>query len=232
VNKIKRSVCFFVAAFLLGTSAVLAQDTLSGKYEGTMKNAGGADEKVSLELKNDSGKISGRLTKGQAVVDITEGTLADSKLSLKLGEAAKDGTFSGMVQGDKITGDWLSGAQKRAVEFKKVAAGAAAAPASTTPAGPVNLNGQWDAVADAQGQPFPFALVLKIDGETVTGSSSSQLGESQIKSGTWKDGKLVFELEGQNGVISMSATIVEGKLSGEFDFAGQLQGKWVAVKKN
>ena len=220
-----RLVCLFVFTFMLAVSAAFAQDTLSGKYEGTLKMAGAADEKVWLELKNDGGKISGRLTKGQTAIDISEGTLAESKLSLKLGAAAKEGTISGVVDGDKITGDWTAGAAKRSLELKKVPAAAAASSAA------VNLNGQWDAVADAQGQPFPFLLVLKIDGETVTGSSSSQLGESQIKSGTWKDGKLVFELEGQNGVISMSAVVVEGKLSGDFDFAGQLQGKWVAVKK-
>ncbi|HEU4433830.1 MAG TPA: hypothetical protein VFR51_10560, partial [Pyrinomonadaceae bacterium] len=152
---------------------------------------------------------------------------------LKLGAAAKEGTISATVEGDKITGDWLAGAAKRSLELKKVDSAAAATP--TTPAAApaaFNLNGEWDAVADAQGQPFPFLLVLKVEGETVTGSSSSQLGASQVKNGTWKDGKLVFELEGQNGVISMSAIVVEGKLSGEFDFAGQLQGKWVAQRKN
>ncbi len=66
----------------------------------------------------------------------------------------------------------------------------------------------------------------------MTGGSSSQLGESNISDGLWKDGKLSFQLNGQNGAISMAATIVEGKLSGEFDYSGQLQGKWVAVKKN
>jgi hypothetical protein len=110
--------------------------------------------------------------------------------------------------------------------LKKVPAAAAA------PAGAVNLNGQWEGVADAQGQGVPFLLTLKIDGETVTGGSSSQLGDSTIKNGTWKDGKLVFELESPNGVIAMSATVIDGKLSGEFDLSGQLQGKWVAVKKN
>lgn len=225
-NTIKR-LSLALVTFLLASSAALAQDTLSGKYEGVVKTAGAADEKVSLELKNDGGKISGRLTKGQSAIDVTDGTLAETKLTLKLGAAAKDGTISGVVAGDTITGDWTAGAAKRSFELKKVAA-AAAAPA----AGAVNLNGQWDAVADAQGQPFPFLLILKIEGENVTGSSSSQLGESQIKSGSWKEGKLVFELEGQNGVITMSATVIEGKLSGEFDFAGQLQGKWVAVKKN
>jgi hypothetical protein len=224
-NTIKR-LSLAVATFLLAGSAAVAQDALSGKYEGTVKSAGAADEKVALELKNDGGKISGRLTRGQTAIDVTEGTLAESKLTLKLGAAAKDGTINGVVAGDTITGDWTAGAAKRSFELKKVPAAAAAA------AGAVNINGQWEAVADAQGQPFPFNLVLKVEGETVTGSSSSQLGESQIKNGTWKEGKLVFELEGQNGTISMSAVVVEGKLSGEFDFAGQLQGKWVAVKKN
>jgi hypothetical protein len=235
LRSFSRNAGFALLTFVLGASVVLAQDTLSGKYEGTVKTAGAADEKVSLELKNDGGKVTGRLMKGETAIDVTEGSLAAAKLSLKLGAAAKDGTVSAVVDGDKITGDWTAGSAKRTLELKKVSA-TAAAPSKTSaepaPAAAVNLNGEWDGVADAQGQPFPFVLVLKIDGENVTGSSSSQLGESQIKNGSWKDGKLVFELEGQNGVISMSATVIEGKLSGEFDFAGQLQGKWVAVRKN
>ena len=220
ISRVSRIAGLFVVTLVLGVSAAFGQDTVSGKYEGTLKTAGAADEKVSLDLKNDGGKVSGRLMKGQTAIDISEGTLAESKLSLKLGAAAKDGTISAVVAGEKITGDLTAGAKKGALELTKVKAGGAAAA--------VNLNGEWDGVADAQGQPFPFVLTLKIDGETVTGTSSSQLGESQIKNGTWKDGKLVFELEGQNGVISMSATVIEGKLSGDFDFAGQLQGKWVA----
>src|SRR4029079_10436982 len=134
------------------------------------------------------------------------------------------GTVIAKVNGDTITGDVIHGDQKGAIELKKVpAAGAAAA---------VDLNGQWEAVADANGQPFPFLLTLKIDGEKVSGNSTSQLGEATIKEGTWKDGKLVFSLEGSTGPIALSATVVEGKLSGEFDYSGQLQGKWVAVKKN
>ena len=208
--------------FLLGSVAAFAQDSLTGKYEGTVKTP---DEKVALDLKNDGGKISGRLTRGTTGVDATEGSLKDGTLSLNFG---KEGTLTAKVEGDKIAGDLVTGAQKRAIELTKVAPAAAAAAASA----PVNLSGSWEAVADANGQPFPFLLTLKVEGETVTGGSSSQLGEATIKSGTWKGGKLVFELEGQNGNISMSATVVDGKLSGEFDFSGQLQGKWVAVKKN
>lgn len=219
----------FVLTVLLGVTAAFAQDTVSGKYEGTLKNTGGADEKVSLDLKNDKGKISGHMMVGQMMLEIGEGSLTESKLSLKL----KDGMVNAVVAGDKITGDWSSGNKKGTLDLKKVVPPAPAKTAAeAAPATAVNLNGQWDAVADAQGQPFPFLLVLKIEGETVTGSSSSQLGESTIKNGIWKDGKLAFDLEGQNGTINMSATVVEGKLTGQFDYAGQLQGKWVAVKKN
>ena len=96
----------------------------------------------------------------------------------------------------------------------------------------IDLNGTWVFAVETDRGSGTGPVTLKVEGENVTGSSSSQLGDSTVKAGTWKDGKLVFQLEGQNGVISLSATIVEGKLSGEFDYAGQLQGKWVAVKKN
>jgi hypothetical protein len=238
ISRLRSRAGLFVLTFLLGASVALAQgtpaaaDTLSGKYEGTAKTAGAPDEKISLELKNDGGKVSGRLLKGETAIDISEGSLAESKLSLKLGAAAKDGAISAVVNGDKITGDWISGTQKRSVELTKVPAAAAAATAAAS-AAPVNLSGQWDAVADANGQPVPFLLTLKVDGENVTGGSSSQLGEATIKpGGSWKEGRLVIQLEGASGVITLNATVIDGKLSGEFDYAGQMQGKWVAVKKN
>ena len=228
VRRISKTVINSVAitlALLVSAVAALGQDTVSGKYEGTAK-AGSDSTQISLELKNEGGKVTGKLVNGQASYEISEGTFADGKLMLKLGPVSKDGILNATIADEKITGDWLTGAVKKTVELKKVAPTTAAATAT------VNLTGQWDAVADAQGQPFPFLLTLNVDGEKVTGSSSSQLGDSKITTGTWKDGKLYFQLEGQNGAITMSATVVEGKLSGEFDFAGQLQGKWVAVKKN
>ena len=216
------------ALVLFGVISAFAQgDTLSGKYQGTAKAAGTEDAQLTLELKNEGGKISGQLVTGGNTVAITEGSFTDGKLSLKLGEVAKQGILNATLDGDKLSGDWINGATKKSVELKKDAPTVVA-----TAAAPVSLSGQWDAVADANGQSVPFLLTLKVEGEKVTGGSTSQLGDSTINNGSWKDGKLVFQLEGQSGVISMSATIVEGKLSGEFDFSGQLQGRWVAIKKN
>jgi hypothetical protein len=187
--------------------------------------------KVSLELKSEGGKISGRAMHGPKTIEITEAKLENGTLTLRFD---KDHGFVGKIDGDKLVGEVNDGPQKFPLELKKVmpaaAAAPAAAPAAAAPAAD-NLNGQWDAIADANGQPFPFLLTLKVEGDKVTGSSSSQLGDSVVKDGSWKDGKLAFQLEGQNGTISMSATVIEGKLSGEFDYAGQLQGKWVAQRK-
>jgi len=223
----------FALMFLLGSIIAFAQGpNVNGTYEGMVKMPNGQDAKISLELKSEGTKVTGRAKHGDRTIDITDGKLENGTLTLVFD--AKDHTFVGKVDGDKITGEAGDGAQKIPLELKKVTPAAAAAPATAAApaAGAVNLTGQWEAVADANGQPFPFLLILKVDGETVTGSSSSQLGDSTVKSGTWKDGNLVFQLEGQNGTISMSAKVIDGKLSGEFDYSGQLQGKWVAVKKN
>jgi hypothetical protein len=193
---------------------------VSGKYEGSAKTPGQAEMQLTLELKNEAGKVSGRMTTPQGSSDISEGSLADGKLSVKFGAAGKDGVMTGRIQDDKLVGEWIAGTQKRAIDLKKSPAGNAG----------TSLSGEWTALADSQGG-FPFTLILNIDGEKVTGSSSSQLGESTISSGSWKDGKLIFVLDSANGQIAMSATVVDGKLVGDFDYAGQLQGKWVATKK-
>jgi hypothetical protein len=228
ISSSKRMITAATLVLAMAAIAFAQAPDISGKYEGTVKTAGAADAIATIELKSEAGKVSGRMVSGSTTLEVSEGTFADGNLTLKFGAAGKDGQLNAKVEGDKITGDWIAGAQKKTVELKK-----AAAAAPTTAAAPrVDLNGQWEAVADAQGQPFPFLLVLKVEGETVSGSSSSQLGESRIKTGSWKDGKLTFELEGQNGTITMSAEVVDGKLAGQFDFSGQLSGKWVATKKN
>ena len=211
---------------MLGTIAVYGQDSISGKYVGVAKLAGSADAELTLELKNEGGKITGFLMSGQNKSEISEARFLDGNLMLKLGDAAKDGVLTAKVEGTTLVGEWLAGTQKRSVELKRGEGAMMAA------AAPVSIAGTWEAIADANGQGFPFTLILKVEGETVTGSSSSQLGEATVSDGIWKEGKLSFQLNGQNGAIAMSATIIEGKLSGEFDYSGQLQGRWVAVKKN
>lgn len=196
-------------------------DQFVGYYKGTVKRASGQTD-VTIDIKWTDGKFSGRAVTGQAEYPISSGEIVSGKLTLKFGAPADGASLTLQKGEDKLVGDWVRGEDKGTVELKK-------APLEVFTA--EMINGEWDAVADAQGQPFPFVLTLKADGEKVTGTSSSQLGTSNISSGTWKDGKLAIVLEGGAGQIAMGATMIEGKLSGEFDFAGQLSGKWVAIKK-
>jgi hypothetical protein len=219
-----------VLALLLGATFVSAQnpaapaDALSGKYEGVAKNSKAVETRVTLELVHDQGKVTGRLVTPDGPTDITEGTFAENKLSLKLGQGNTAATLTAQLQGDKLAGDWSAGGQKQAVELKRVVVAAATGDAAT-------LSGDWDGLADTQGQGFPFTLTLKIDGEKVTGESNSSLGQAMISNGSYKGGKLSFTLDSQGGAIYMSASLKDGELIGEFDYSGQAQGRWVAKKK-
>lgn len=212
---------------LMASLTVMAQakdpsaDQFAGHYKGTVKRASGQTD-LTLDLKWADGKFSGRAVAADGEYPISSGEIAGGKLTLKFAAPAEGASLTLQKSEDKLTGDWVRAAEKGTVELKKAPVEAAVA---------VTLDGEWEAVADAQGQPFPFTLTLKVDGEKVTGSSSSQLGTSPITTGTWKDGKLAIVMEGGAGQIAMMATVVEGKLSGDYDFAGQLSGKWVAIKK-
>jgi hypothetical protein len=207
---------------LLVTVAALGQakeptlDQFLGNYKGTAKMTSGQMD-LTVEIKAADGKVSGRAVTTEREYQIASGEIAGGKLNLKLGAGNEAATLTLQKVEDKLVGDWIRGDQKATVELKK--------------AEPESISGEWEAVADAQGQAFPFLLTLKVEGEKVTGTSSSQLGTSQISSGTWKDGKLAVTLEGGAGQIALVATMIEGKLSGDYDFAGQLSGKWVAIKK-
>jgi hypothetical protein len=202
-------------------AVALAQDgnqnsTLSGKYEGTAKGSDG-EIHLTLDLVDDGGKISGQVTSPHGVYKIVKAQMAAGVLTLDAEGSNSKGKLTLRQKDDVLSGDFTADGKTGAVEFRRAAKD--------------EISGEWEAVADAQGQAFPFSLSLKLDGEKVTGSSSSQLGTSNISSGVWKDGKLAIMLESGSGQIALVATIVEGKLSGDYDFSGQASGKWVAQKK-
>ena len=220
--------CCSLPALSQGTTGsntqALTLEQFAGKYKGSAKSPA-RDLVLTLEIKADGGKLSGRLSESTNEHTIVSGEIAGNKLVLNLQGKTGAERLTIETREGKLTGEWVinsgewaaTGGKPGPIQFEKSIEDV--------------LSGEWDAVADAQGQPFPFLLTLKVDGEKVTGSSSSQLGTSPISSGTWKDGKLAIVLEGSAGQIAMGATMIEGKLSGEFDFAGQLSGKWVAIKK-
>src|SRR6185503_16127468 len=149
MSELRSRLGLLTLTFLLGSIVAFAQSTpnVAGTYEGTLKMPNGQEGKVSLELKTEGGKITGRAIHGPKTVEITEAKLENDTLTLHFD---KDHTFVAKVDGDKLLGEMSDGAQKIPIELKKVmpaaAATPAAAPAAAAPAAAaVNLNGQWDA---------------------------------------------------------------------------------------
>jgi hypothetical protein len=207
------------------------KDALSGKYEGVAKSDQMGDIPLTVEIKNDNGKLSGKIDTPQGPAAITGGTFDSGKIVMKFDAGGNEGTVTAMLVGDKITGKWELGGQGGALELKRASMAAAAPAPSAAPAPGDPLTGDWDANADAQGTAIPFTLKLKLDGDKVTGSSESAQGTVPLSKGTWAGNKLSFSLDTPNGSIGMTAMIKDGKLVGEFDFAGQMTGKWEATKK-
>jgi hypothetical protein len=222
------------ASFNKQSTAKPATDTVSGKYEGVAKSDQMGDLPLTVELKNDNGKISGKIDTPQGPAAITSGTYADGKITIKFDAGGNEGTVTATVNGDKISGKWELGGQGGPLELKKagaVAAGGDAKKEETKSATVDPLSGEWDGSAEAQGTNIPFTLKLKLDGEKVSGSSESAQGSVPISKGTFVANKLTFSLETPNGAIVLTGMVKEGKIAGEFDFAGQMTGKWEAKKK-
>lgn len=224
---------FFVAASAVASAATfnssLTQDKLSGKYEGVAKNDQMGDIPLTVEIKNDNGKLSGKMDIPTGTAQITSGSFADGKVMIKFDAGGQEGTINGMVDGDKITGKWEVGGMAGTFEIKKVGASSASAPPAATAGDPIS--GEWDATAEFQGNSIPFTLKLKLDGDKVSGTSGSPQGDVSLSKGTFASDKLTFSFEVNQMAITFTGMVKEGKINGEFEIPGMGAGKWQAAKK-
>lgn len=229
----------FAASFNNLASDDKAAADISGKYEGIAKSEAFGEIPLTVNLKNTGGKLTGTIETPQGPATITDGAYAEGKVTLKFDAGGNEGTVTATLNGDKIVGKWELGGAGGTLELKKASGSTPAA--TTTPAAPPSsapkpavgdpISGDWDGAADAGGMTIPFTLKLKLEGDKVTGSSSSDQGTATISNGKWDGNKLSFSLDTPQGSISMSGVVKDGKIVGDFDFSGQMTGKWEAKKK-
>jgi len=237
---------FVIALLMCGPSAVSAaslnttrpaQDKpadIAGKYEGVAKSQAIGEIPLKVEIKNEGGKLTGKIDTSQGALAITSGSYAaDGKIIMKFDAGGTEGTVTAKPVGDKIVGEFELGGQTGTIELKKVSAMAAApaTPATSSPAAAAGpIAGEWDASADVDGQALAFSMKLKVEGETVTGETTSAMGTGTLK-GTFTADKLSFVLDAGGTAITMTAVLKDGKLTGEYEVPGQAKGKWEAKKK-
>src|SRR5437867_7996729 len=108
-------------ALLLAPAAVFAQATSwAGKYAGTIKAPNGDALQVTLELKDENGKLSGRATTPHGAYEVVKSTLTENLLTLELAAQGSTGKIAVRHKDDKLVGNWWLGDQNGALELTRV----------------------------------------------------------------------------------------------------------------
>lgn len=95
-----------------------------------------------------------------------------------------------------------------------------------------DVAGTWALVVDTPNGPMEVTLTIKQDGDKVTGTVNSMMGEAPI-AGTVKDNDLALSMTMDGvGNLAYTAKVVEGKMEGSIDLGGQGTMKFVGTKKS
>jgi hypothetical protein len=98
----------------------------------------------------------------------------------------------------------------------------------------VDVTGAWDTTLESPQGPMQVVTTFKQDGEKVTGTQSSPMGEAPLE-GTITGNALKFTIKidmgGQQAVITFTANVEGDAMKGTFDFGGMGSGAWSAKKK-
>ncbi|MEW6130109.1 MAG: hypothetical protein AB1757_23945 [Acidobacteriota bacterium] len=230
--QLKRIVALAVVALLIGATAAMAQNKFSGKYKGVAKSDAMGDLPIEVNLVNTNGKLSGSIDTAQGSAAITGGSIADDgKFTMTFDAGGTEGKVEGMIKDGVVTGKWDLGGVGGSLEAKTEGAGTPAAPAAPTAGGAPALSGDWAGEADVMGQAMPFTLKLTQDGAALKGESTSDQGSVPLSNGKVEGNKISFTLDSPQGAIVLTGVVVGDKIDGEYDFAGQMKGKWKATKK-
>jgi hypothetical protein len=163
------------AGFMLLLVAFMAaaqpQASLTGKYEGTVKDDSGQSQKVTLDLVEDAGKYSGTFTTAKGSFKILKGQMANETLTLDI---EKPGGSSGSMSFKKSAGGLVATFTEDGKNVTSISVKAARM-----------RSGEWEAVADARGSggslcPAETRGQKRIEQFTV--------GAGRHFQRTWKDG--------------------------------------------
>jgi hypothetical protein len=103
-----------------------------------------------------------------------------------------------------------------------------------TKAQKIDVTGVWDTIVESPQGAINVTTTFKQDGEKVTGTQASQMGELALE-GTITGADLKFgmtlDMGGQTMSIMYAGKVDGDTISGVFDFGGMGSGSWSAKKQ-
>src|SRR4051812_15522899 len=123
----KKIVMATIASFaLLLLAAIVAaqpQPSWAGKYAGVVKDDNGVEQKLTLEIIEDSGKYSGTFNTANGSFKILKGQMANGVLTLDIEKpGGSSGQMSFKKNGEVLVATFTEGGKARSIDFRKAAA--------------------------------------------------------------------------------------------------------------
>jgi hypothetical protein len=112
-----------LAAFVAGAQQGKSKADLTGRYEGSAKNAAGEVITVTLDLAEKEGAVSGTISSSHGDFPISSGSHQGKTVTLQFDAQGTSGTIAMELSEDKLAGTWKAGDDGGPVDVKKVAAG-------------------------------------------------------------------------------------------------------------
>ncbi len=224
-----RRLSLIVGALIAVAVPAWAQDA-SGKWQLTVTTPDRDPRTTSMALKKEGDKLSGTLIGLQGNEVAVAGTQVSADVSLSFTVTTQNGpiavSMKGRQDGDSMKGSLLAGSDTQG-QWTAVRT----APPGTSG---VDLTGTWAFQVVTEAGTRTPTVVLKQEGEKLTGRYKSQLGESAVigkVTGTNFSFEVSLPIEGTPVTITYSGTSGESGLSGRVTVDGNEVGTFTAKKQ-
>jgi hypothetical protein len=235
--------CLLGVVVLAVPAGALAQGAdITGAWVVTVDGPQGKNE-VEATFKQAGEKVTGDVTTPVGTANFS-GTLIKNQLevsySIAIQGQALEFKLAGTVENDAMAGTLeLGGLGRTSWTARRKPAASAAAPITPSTAAAVvagsltDVSGQWDVVVTMPQGQLPLSATLKQDGQQVTGTIKSPLGDVPVV-GTMAGStlKLEFKAATPQGemAVSMTGELGPNGLTGKTAVAGLGETDWVGKR--
>lgn len=201
-------------------------ESILGKWVAKAETPNGPLE-VEIELKLDGNQLIGTMGAFQGSVPLSNIKFEEPILTVEAALGALNFRLSGTLKDGKFAGEWVQvgGEMKGTWSAERKAEPTAVTSES-------DVTGEWDSVAVTPNGDLKLRLDLKKEGEKLGGTISSEMGSLSLKTASFKDNNLQFEIEVEATTYRVEAALKEGRLSGKWSQLGSTDtGAWSATRK-
>ena len=229
-----KRLALFVGVLAIAVPAV-AQDA-SGTWQLTVTTTQREPRTASMSLKKDGDKLSGSFVGPQGNEVAVSGTQLGAEVTLSFTFPTQDGPVAVSLKG-RQEGESMKGAVQIAGEDRGQWTAARTATPAETPAGTsaIDLTGTWAFQVVTEAGTRTPTVVLKQEGEQLTGRYKSQLGEAAV-TGKVKDRNFTFQvtlpLDATPITITYVGTVDEKGVSGRVSVGDADAGTFTGKKQD